>query len=173
MDIRKCFPSKYLEAADLNGEVHTLTIVRLTIEEVGTKKEQRPAVWFQGVQKAMVLNKTNANTIAALYGFETEGWINKSIAIFPSETEFGGKMVSCIRVKSDLPAATTNLATAAAIAGNGSANPPTISALSHTSTSTPLSATPPNPSALELPAPAAAGSHAETRVNLASILRGK
>ena len=107
MDVRKCFPSKHLEATDLNGEVHTLAIMRVSIEEVGKQKEARPAVWFHGIAKAMILNKTNANTIAAMYGFETDGWIGKQIAIFPTETEFGGKMVSCIRVNTDLPAIAT------------------------------------------------------------------
>ena len=106
MDIRKCFPSKWLECADLDGQVHTLTIVRISIEEVGKQKEQRPAVWFDGVSKGLVLNKTNGNTIAAIYGFETDGWIGKQIMIYPTETEFGGKMVSCIRVKSEMLAMT-------------------------------------------------------------------
>ena len=102
MDIRTAFPSKYLEAADVPTDA-VVTIRRLSIEEVGQDKKPRPIVFFDGVAKGMCLNKTNANTIAAIYGFETDGWIGKPITVYATETEFQGTMKPCLRVRSAAP----------------------------------------------------------------------
>lgn len=102
MDINGVFPSKFLRAADLQGREVTLTIDNVDVEDVGghgDSSDVKPVVYFQGKQKGLVLNKTNANTIAGLYGAETDGWRGKPITIFPTQTEFAGKAVPCIRVR--------------------------------------------------------------------------
>jgi hypothetical protein len=38
-------------------------------------------VYFQGKQKGLVTNKTNANNIAALYGDDTDDWIGQKIML--------------------------------------------------------------------------------------------
>lgn len=103
MDINSAFPSKWLESADLAGKTKVVVMEDVTLEEVGDDKEQRPVVWFRNQEKGMVLNKTNAGTIAKLYGCETEDWSGKPIALYPTETSFRGEMVRCIRVKPERP----------------------------------------------------------------------
>ena len=100
MNINTAFPSKYLKAADLNGSAVSVTIREVRMEEVGRTKEQKPVVYFMGKDKGVVLNRVNSNKIAELAGsFDTEDWGGTVIAIYPTETEFAGETVECIRVK--------------------------------------------------------------------------
>ena len=54
-------------------------------------------------RSGLVLNKTNAATIADLYSEETTNWAGKPITLFTTQVEFRGKQVRCIRVKMDAP----------------------------------------------------------------------
>ena len=100
MNINQAFPSKYVKASDLNDQTHVVKIVDVKIEEVGQNKETKPVAYFEGRKKGMVLNKTNSRKIAQIAGSpETEDWVGTEIAIYPTETEFGGESVECIRIK--------------------------------------------------------------------------
>lgn len=100
MNINQAFPSKYIKASDLRDQTVTVKIADVKIEEVGQNKETKPVAYFEGKQKGMVLNKTNSRKIASLAGSpETEDWVGVEIAIYPTETEFGGESVECIRIK--------------------------------------------------------------------------
>ena len=100
---RKLYPGRYISAEDLGGEVVPVTIATITLEEMpNSDGEQKPVLYFEGRQKGMVLNKTNARRIAGKYGEDTDGWLGKSILIYPSETDLRGESVQCIRVKQDV-----------------------------------------------------------------------
>ena len=100
-NIGDLFPSKYLKASDLAGHEVELTIKGITVEDVGDGDE-RPVVSFADTRKGIVLNRTNANSIAKQYGEETDAWLGKAITIYPAETEFKGETVACIRVRAGL-----------------------------------------------------------------------
>ena len=53
------------------------------------------------------LHKTNAKTVASLYGNDVAGWIGKSIALYVATTRdpSGGGDVECIRVRPTAPKA--------------------------------------------------------------------
>lgn len=111
MKIKEQFPSKYISNPDLKGEDRTIKIKDCLLEEVG--KEQQPVLYFYGVAKGLVLNKTRAAVIEDELGTdETDDWQGEWITIRPGRTTFGGKMVDTIEVLSG-PAA-KKLATAAA-----------------------------------------------------------
>jgi hypothetical protein len=97
------FPSKFVAAQDLCGQDVTVVIAGIKVEKVGSDDEQRPVVYFQGMNKGMVLNRTNARRIEQLYGGETDAWLGRPITIYPSETDFAGETVPCIRVRGDVP----------------------------------------------------------------------
>jgi hypothetical protein len=59
----------------------------------------KPIVFFQGAEKGLVLNKTNANTIAGMYSPETSNWIGKQVTLFPTQVDFQGRQVAAIRVR--------------------------------------------------------------------------
>jgi hypothetical protein len=99
-NINEAFPSKYLKPADIGDGQPTVVIKTVEFEAVGQDKEIRPVVYFVGKDKGMVLNKTNATTIATLTGSdETEEWPDFRIRLYSTTTQFQGKTVDTIRVK--------------------------------------------------------------------------
>lgn len=99
-NINEAFPSKYLKASDLQGREVIVTMDRVDFEPVGQKKEMKAVLYFQGKDKGLVMNKTNANKITEITGSAlTEEWRGQRIRLYPSETQFGGDMVDCIRIK--------------------------------------------------------------------------
>ena len=105
MKLSDAFPSRFLKADDLNGKNVIVTIEGATIEEIGQgqNKEQKLIVAFVGKEKALVCNKTNANTIAKLWGDDTDMWIGKKVTLMAREVEFQGEMVLSIRVSLTKP----------------------------------------------------------------------
>jgi hypothetical protein len=102
MNINSCFPSKYLKADDLMGQDISFTVREIKIEDVGGEErgeEMRPIVYFYGLDKGLVLNKTNAGVIAQLYTPETDMWMNKGITLYSTEVQYGGKTTLGLRVR--------------------------------------------------------------------------
>lgn len=101
MNIDQAFPSKYISAADLQGREVTVRIDRVVMEQLDrdSAKESKPIVYFQGKQKGMVLNKTNAHNIASIYGKETGGWVGQTITLVTAWVDYQGKSVEAIRVR--------------------------------------------------------------------------
>lgn len=100
MNINESFPSNYLKASDLGTSEPVVTIERVEHEAVGRDKEMKAVLYFEGKDKGIVLNKTNAKKITELIGSpETEDWVGFKIRLFATTTEFGGETVECIRIK--------------------------------------------------------------------------
>ncbi len=97
MDIIAAFPSKYIKAADLGGKTVRLKIIKVEVEKLGD--DLRPVIGFHGTAKSLVLNKTNANVITAVYGRETDNWIGKDIDLYEAQVEYQGKLGPAIRVR--------------------------------------------------------------------------
>lgn len=107
-DYRSMFDRDYIGAWDLGGKDVTVTIANVKAGELtsqGNRKSKKPIVFFQGKDKGFALNKTNAKTIAQLYGNDTTQWVGKRITIFPTTTTFGSETVDCIRVRPRIPQA--------------------------------------------------------------------
>lgn len=107
-DYRSMFDRDYIGAWDLLGKDVTVTIARVeagTLTSQGNKKTKKPIVWFEGREKGLALNKTNARTIADMYGNDTVKWVGKRITIWPTTTQFGRETVECIRVRPNVPGA--------------------------------------------------------------------
>lgn len=103
MRISDAFPSNFIKASDLRGQDVQVVISNVTMEDIGG--DHKPVLHFQGKERGMVLNKTNSNVITDVYGDETNEWIGKPITIYPTRTDFQGKMVDAIRVRypNDVP----------------------------------------------------------------------
>ena len=102
MKISGAFPSKYLKAADLGNRSVTVTIDKCLIENVGSEsgsEEHKPVLYFRGKEKGLVLNKTNAESIAYVYGDETEAWAGKAVEMFTMMVSFQGRMTPGIRIR--------------------------------------------------------------------------
>ncbi len=101
--MKDMYPSKWMSAKDLEGEDKIVTIRR--IEEETIASEDKWVLYFDLRQstKGLVLNQTNAKTIAKLYGEDSDDWIGKSITLFPTVVDFKGDQVEAIRVRSKAP----------------------------------------------------------------------
>lgn len=97
MNIDEAFPGKYIKASDLQGRDVPVVITAVEFEKVGDGS--KPVVYFRNRDRGLVLNKTNARTIAEIYGDETEDWISKEITLWPTRTDYAGKMMPCIRIR--------------------------------------------------------------------------
>ncbi len=106
MDYRSMFDRDYIANFDLLGRDVTLTIrevkgAELTVQ--GGKKQKKPVVYFEGKEKGLALNKTNAKTIAAMYGNDCDKWVGEKVTLFPTTTQFGSDTVDCIRIRPAKP----------------------------------------------------------------------
>lgn len=118
MNVNEAFPSKYIKASDIGDKAITVTIENITLEDVGQgqKKEEKIVLHFQGKEKGLVCNKTNANTISGFYGDETEDWIGKRITLVTREVEFQGDAVMAVRVSLKKPVSAEAAATVKPVA---------------------------------------------------------
>ena len=97
MRVSQAFPSNYLKAADLQGRNVPVTMNRVEMEDIGG--DHKPVLYFNGKDKGVVLNKTNANNIAQLYGDDTDNWIGQDVVLFSAWVDFQGKSVEAIRIR--------------------------------------------------------------------------
>jgi|TARA_R100001530_G_scaffold7688_2_gene8297 hypothetical protein len=94
----------WLREADLNGKSHKVEI--LEVDLVGVKGDDNTIhdkieLKFNGKEKSLLLNKTNAKTIASGLGDDEKSWIGCTIIMYPTTCEFQGSTVPCIRVRLD------------------------------------------------------------------------
>jgi hypothetical protein len=111
--IKEWFPTPWLSAADLEGDtLSTISFVRQ--ERVGKDQKLAPIAYFKdGVDKPMILNRTNARSIGKLWGGDHQKWEGKQVTLYPSRVDVQGETKDCIRVREELPK--TPMATAAAL----------------------------------------------------------
>ncbi len=100
--ISNFYPAKWLTASDLSEQGLVLTIGDVTLEKMSDGNE-KPVISFVEHEKGLVCNKTNAKTIAKLYGDDTDDWSGQQITIYPTEVDFKGERVDAIRVKNKKP----------------------------------------------------------------------
>lgn len=87
MDWMELFPSRFVKAADFKGRDVTLKITAFITEELPQENgamKRKGILCFDGTPKQLVINRTNAACIAAMFGPETDGWIGKRITFFPA-----------------------------------------------------------------------------------------
>lgn len=96
------YQSKWLSAADLKNQEVIATIAGVTTDEFEAdgKKSVKLVCKFQGVDKALILNKTNSFTIKEISGQDdTDNWPGTVICLYPTMVQFGTKMTEAIRIK--------------------------------------------------------------------------
>lgn len=90
---------KFLRSGECNPPI-LVTMSLISQEEVGQEQEEKYVVWFGELEKGLVLNKINADTISQIVGSDdSDAWIGKQIVLFQTETDYAGKRVPCIRVR--------------------------------------------------------------------------
>jgi hypothetical protein len=56
---------------------------------MGISYSLMPLVLFEGVDKGLVINKTNANKLAEAYGKQSAKWIGQIVQLYSENTDFG------------------------------------------------------------------------------------
>lgn len=107
-DYRTFYDREYIGHFDLPRDKDAIVRIREVKAAVlnnGRSQNKKPVLFFDGKEKGMVCNKTNAKTIASLHGNDVAGWIGKSIALYVATTRdpSGGGDVECIRVRPTAP----------------------------------------------------------------------
>lgn len=97
MNINDAFPSNYIKASDLKGGTPVVTMSHVASEQLGD--DRKLVLYFKGKDKGLVLNKTNANNIAAIYGPETESWEGHKVTLAVAWVDFQGRSVEAIRIR--------------------------------------------------------------------------
>lgn len=114
-DVRTMFDKEYLYAYDLQGKDVTVKIAKVIggkLTGTGGKSNKKPVLYFDGKEKGLAVNITNARIIASIYGsFKSEDWLGKLITLYPTTTTFGSQTVECIRVRPTKPRGSSKAAT--------------------------------------------------------------
>lgn len=101
----------YLGSHNLEaGEEMLLTIAKFEGEElvqkVDGKKDEKVAkqvLYFKEDVPKMIMNITNGNTLANLYGSHPDGWIGKQIQIYAAKVNAFGKTQDALRIRDFVP----------------------------------------------------------------------
>lgn len=96
INMNDAFPSKWLKAGDVDRDT-VVTMRDVTMEEIGDD-DRKPVLWLEGYSKGIVLNKTNASNISALYGANTDGWIGRKMLLSTTYVDFNGKSTLSLRL---------------------------------------------------------------------------
>jgi len=95
------FPSRFVKASDL-PKPKSVKIKSAEMETLKTPQglaERKLVLQFDGFEKCLATNRTNFDTIAALHGHDTNGWVGKPIELFASRTHVRGRETDCVRVR--------------------------------------------------------------------------
>ena len=96
------FPGRFIKAGEMTGKPVTLKIksVALDVMESEDGTEQMQAVVnFVEIKRQWALNKTNAQCLVAMWGFDSSDWVGKRVTLF-AERDTSGMSASgvCLRV---------------------------------------------------------------------------
>jgi hypothetical protein len=91
-DFDSLYGSKYLSVADLKDREPRVTIKSVEVAELRDKvgaTKRKYVVWFEGANKALVINRTNAKKLADAYGKQNSNWIGQIVTLYAEDTSFG------------------------------------------------------------------------------------
>jgi hypothetical protein len=79
-------------------------VVRKSVKQRSGETKKVPVVYFEKAEKGWILNVTNGDAIAAMYGPMTENWVGKQVTLYvdPSVT-VGRQKTGGIRVRPTPP----------------------------------------------------------------------
>jgi hypothetical protein len=99
-DFDDLYGSNYLAATDLKKSI-TSVIEQVHQEDFARQGERRKikaVLHVRGIKKPIVVNKTNAITLATKFGKDFDEWIDQRIVIKAEDTTFGGRPTKGLRL---------------------------------------------------------------------------
>jgi hypothetical protein len=104
MDSSKFFPSNWLKAEDVGEQRKTVTIKNALEEEIGG--DQKLVIYFEEMDKGLVLNRTNYERLNDEWGTETSKWTGKQVELYTAMVTYKKKEVPAIRLSTVVPVPT-------------------------------------------------------------------
>ena len=99
VNFKKAYPSKWINAGDLDGKAYRVTIRTFESRVDVGGGDFKPVLYFENANKGLILNKTNAATIAEVYGEETDHWTGHAIILYPERVHHKGKPTYGVRIR--------------------------------------------------------------------------
>lgn len=102
MHYEAMFKGDYIQAVEFNGKAPTLTITKLTfvdMEDDTGKTRSKGVLWFRETDRGWVMNRTNAQCLAAMFGHETDDWMGRRVTLVSEIVSVGKQKKLGIRVK--------------------------------------------------------------------------
>jgi hypothetical protein len=86
-DFDRMYGSKYLGAPDVgNGlRLRIGKVETADLREKDGNTKRRIVVWFEGQDKGLVINKTNAIKLADAYGKNSAAWLNQVVELYTED----------------------------------------------------------------------------------------
>ena len=100
LKFNEMFPSRFFKADDLPQPL-AVKIKEVHMEKLGDQNgDEKPVLYFVGLDKALALNKTNASAIITIAGSDdTDNWIGCKIELYRDRVMFRGQRTAGIRVR--------------------------------------------------------------------------
>jgi hypothetical protein len=104
MKIDQMLPSKYLKVSDIEEEGERTVTIKEVKKTNMAQQDEPPkykfVLYFEGVEKGLVLNATNIKRIGKFIGDDTDDWLGKAVTLYVDENvPYGSDIVSGLRVK--------------------------------------------------------------------------
>jgi len=102
-DYKQGFQGPYVTAVQIGDATPTLTIDRVELTEIPAIEPGKPArdrwvIFYREAGKGMVLNRTNAECLVALWGRDVEQWKGHRVTLHTVPVRVGGKTEPGIRI---------------------------------------------------------------------------
>jgi hypothetical protein len=94
------YGSNYLAATDLKKPITTVIeqVEQEDFARQGEKKKMKAVLYLRGVKKPVIVNKTNALSLATAFGKDFNEWIDQHVVIKAEPTTFAGKPTKGLRL---------------------------------------------------------------------------
>jgi hypothetical protein len=94
------YGSNYLAATDLKKPITTVIeqVEQEDFARQGEKKKMKAVLYLRGVKKPVIVNKTNALSLATAFGKDFNEWIDQRVVIKAEPTTFAGKPTKGLRL---------------------------------------------------------------------------
>jgi hypothetical protein len=99
MKLSTKFSSPYLKAVDIPRRRLRVTIVEFVDEWMGSPRECKTVLYFEGTDKGLVLNKTNAATLQKAFGDDTDAMIGRVVDLVVKPGSFQGEDIDVVRIE--------------------------------------------------------------------------
>jgi len=102
MKLSDLFPRKYFSGEDLKGQIHNITITRVTKEQMETRSGKKEIIilYARELSKGVTMGKAMAYSISEILGSEeTNDWIGKQVQLYTETVRVAGQQKIAVRAR--------------------------------------------------------------------------